>query len=277
MKLEIRDLVKTFGGKKALDGFSATFETGGFYGLFGRNGAGKSTLFRCAADLIAPDSGSVTLDGTDVKELKADRRRLIAIASEDNLFPSDTRVEKLALWYSEARGVDVSPLIGDLNLFGVALGKKWEKLSTGERTMLKNALAINSGAAFVFLDEPALGLDAVNRDNLYRRLMETVSKSRAYVLSSHLIDEAAPLCTHVTFISDGRNALDETSEFIAENAWTATGTAAELDSMTGDFTIVRSGEKLGVQYRCVLGMIADNAGCSLERTDLERLFIEFNK
>ena len=91
MKLEVKNLVKTFGGRRVIDGVSAVFETGNIYGLFGRNGVGKSTLFRCIDDRIPFEEGSIEVDGVDAR----DSSGLVALANETReLRGGSPRVEK---------------------------------------------------------------------------------------------------------------------------------------------------------------------------------------
>ena len=176
--LEVKNLRKRYGQNLVLDGISLTFESGNIYGLFGRNGAGKSTLFRCINDLLPYDEGSILLDGAEYRDLAKEKRKLLAIANEDNLFPADANIKAMASAYAYLRNIDEEKLLSDIDRFSLPARKKWEKLSTGERTMLKNVFAINSGASFIFLDEPVLGLDAINRDELYRRLLEDFSEEK---------------------------------------------------------------------------------------------------
>lgn len=278
MKLEVKNLRKRYGQNLVLDGISLTFESGNIYGLFGRNGAGKSTLFRCINDLLPYDDGSILLDGAEYRDLAKEKRKLLAIANEDNLFPTDANIKAMACAYAYVRNIDEEKLLSDIDRFSIPARKKWEKLSTGERTMLKNVFAINSGASFIFLDEPVLGLDAINRDELYRRLLEDFSEEKTYIISSHIIDEVASFASYIYFLDSRRIVLEGESELIQQQSFILSGNSVDLAGVKGNFSIISRGNRLGSEYMCVLGKIEEvPASVKMEKTDLQQLFIEMTK
>lgn len=278
MKLEVKNLRKHYGQNLVLDGISLTFESGNIYGLFGRNGAGKSTLFRCINDLLPYDEGSILLDGAEYRDLAREKRKMLAIANEDNLFPADANIKAMACAYAYVRNIDEEKLLSDIERFSIPLKKKWEKLSTGERTMLKNVFAINSGASFIFLDEPVLGLDAINRDELYRRLLEDFSEEKTYIISSHIIDEVASFASYIYFLDSRRIVLEGESELIQQQSFILSGNSVDLAGVKGNFSIISRGNRLGSEYMCVLGKVEEvPASVKVEKTDLQQLFIEMTK
>ena len=278
MKLEVQNLRKHYGQNLVLDGISLTFESGNIYGLFGRNGAGKSTLFRCINDLLPYDEGSILLDGAEYRDLAREKRKMLAIANEDNLFPADANIKAMACAYAYVRNIDEEKLLSDIDRFSIPARKKWEKLSTGERTMLKNVFAINSGASFIFLDEPVLGLDAINRDELYRRLLEDFSEEKTYIISSHIIDEVASFASYIYFLDSRRIVLEGESELIQQQSFILSGSSVDLAGVKGNFSIISRGNRLGSEYMCVLGKIEEvPASVKMEKTDLQQLFIEMTK
>lgn len=278
MKLEVKNLRKRYGQNLVLDGISLTFESGNIYGLFGRNGAGKSTLFRCINDLLPYDEGSILMDEAEYRDLAKEKRKLLAIANEDNLFPADANIRAMACAYAYVRNIDEEKLLSDIDRFSIPARKKWEKLSTGERTMLKNVFAMNSGASFIFLDEPVLGLDAINRDELYRRLLEDFSEEKTYIISSHIIDEVASFASYIYFLDSRRIVLEGESELIQQQSFILSGNSVDLAGVKGNFSIISRGNRLGSEYMCVLGKIEEvPASVKVEKTDLQQLFIEMTK
>ena len=278
MKLEVKNLRKRYGQNLVLDSISLTFESGNIYGLFGRNGAGKSTLFRCINDLLPYDDGSILLDGAEYRDLAKEKRKLLAIANEDNLFPADANIKAMTCAYAYVRNIDEEKLLSDIDRFSIPARKKWEKLSTGERTMLKNVFAINSGASFIFLDEPVLGLDAINRDELYRRLIEDFSEEKTYIISSHIIDEVASFASYIYFLDSKRIVLEGESELIQQQGFILSGSSVDLAGVKGNFSIISRGNRLGSEYMCILGKIEEiPASVKAEKTDLQQLFIEMTK
>lgn len=276
MKLEIKNLKKAFSGNVVLDSLSLCLETGHIYGLFGRNGVGKSTFFRCISDQMNFDGGEVLFDGNDVR--RNDVSSQMILSNEDNLFPSSVRVRDIVASFSAMRNVDEELIRNDLKAWGIDEKKRWEKLSTGQRTMLKNALALESGASFIFLDEPVLGLDAINRDAFYTRLLEVFSEDRCIVVSSHIIDEVASFASDIIFLEGGHITLEMPSEELSGKAHMLSGHGEKLDQVKGSFRLVSRGEKLAVPYICIVGDLESIPDGVLDETiDLNRLFIESTK
>ena len=144
--------------------------------------------------------------------------------------------------------------------------------------MLKNVFAINSGASFIFLDEPVLGLDAINRDELYRRLLEDFSEEKTYIISSHIIDEVASFASYIYFLDSRRIVLEGESELIQQQSFILSGSSVDLAGVKGNFSIISRGNRLGSEYMCVLGKIEEvPASVKMEKTDLQQLFIEMTK
>ena len=217
-------------------------------------------------------------DGAEYRDLAREKRKMLAIANEDNLFPADANIKSMASAYAYLRNIDEEKLLSDIDRFSLPARKKWEKLSTGERTMLKNVFAINSGASFIFLDEPVLGLDAINRDELYRRLLEDFSEEKTYIISSHIIDEVASFASYIYFLDSRRIVLEGESELIQQQSFILSGNSVDLAGVKGNFSIISRGNRLGSEYMCVLGKIEEvPASVKMEKTDLQQLFIEMTK
>lgn len=144
--------------------------------------------------------------------------------------------------------------------------------------MLMNAMAINSACPFILLDEPVLGLDALNRDALYTRLLEDFGDDRCLVISSHIIDEVASFASHVMFLQNGRVTLSMPSDEIADRAHMLSGSQEALSKVAGDWRLVSKGSRLGVPYMCVIGDV-ESIGDDVrdEMVDLQRLFIEMTR
>ena len=132
MKLEVKNLRKRYGQNLVLDSISLTFESGNIYGLFGRNGAGKSTLFRCINDLLPYDDGSILLDGAEHSDLAKEQSKLLAIASEDNLFPADANIKAMACAYAYVRNIDEEKLLSDIDRFSIPARKNGKSFQQGK-------------------------------------------------------------------------------------------------------------------------------------------------
>lgn len=118
----------------------------------------------------------------------------------------------------------------DLEKTEISLKKKMGKLSTGMSTMVKVILAINSGASFIILDEPTLGLDAVSRAYLYQRIIEEFGKgNQTFVLSTHMIEEVASLIEEVIFIDHGELIVSGNVEELLGSFTQVSGAEIEMN------------------------------------------------
>ena len=203
---------------RQLAGFrlDATFTapTPGVIALFGRSGSGKSSLTNVIAGLLAPDSGTVCLDGevlTDVRRgltVPVERRRIGYVFQDARLFPHLSVAGNLR--YGERRRRDAPTLIGFdevVELLGLArlLERKPWQLSGGERQRVSLGRALLSQPRLLLLDEPLASLDVARRDEVLPYLValrDRLSMPMVYV--SHQFDEVLRLATHLVLLEAGR-------------------------------------------------------------------------
>ncbi len=209
--LVIRKLTKIYPGPvQALT--DVDLEVGrGMFGLLGPNGAGKTTLMRIVAGLLEPTSGSVTLDGHDVvAEPRRVWERLGYLPQEFGFYPHLTGEKMLAhllrLKGVEAAGRSLGELCAELlarvNLTAAA-GQKVGAYSGGMRQRLGVAQAIAGDPRLIIVDEPTAGLDPEERLRFYRLLAE-LAEERIVLLSTHIVEDVAVLCTRFAIIREGR-------------------------------------------------------------------------
>lgn len=257
--IEIKNVSKNFGDIKALDNVSLEIEKGHIYGFFGRNGAGKSTLMRAIADYIPLTGGSIS--ATEDEDLS----RLVSLSSEDNLFLSSLRVKKILEYLSDIGRCDAEEEARLLRVFNLNGKKKWEKLSQGERMMLKNIITLSSDAEYLLFDEPVANLDPVNRDLFYHEVMRKLEEGKAVFISTHLINDIENVADRIIFIDSGRIILNESAEKLS----TACRTYSKPDS-----TFIKHGFRLNKPYWLIFSEERDE---DKEHVDLENLFIEMAK
>ena len=216
--IEVRDLVKSFDGLRALDGLSLTVPAGAVYGLVGPNGAGKSTLIRHLAGILRQDAGSVTVDGEPVYENPAVKRRIAYIPDE-------------VFYYTQATLRDMKRLYRDL--YPSFDRERWEKLapafaldekrpirklSKGQQKQAAFWLALALRPALVILDEPVDGLDPVMRRQVWSLLLSEVAERGVTVLvSSHNLRELEDVCDHVGIMHRGKMLLERSLSELQEN------------------------------------------------------------
>lgn len=208
--LQIRNLVKIYPGPvPALQGIDLDVPTG-MFGLLGPNGAGKSTLMKIVAGLLEPTSGTVMLDGVDhAKHPEKIWSRLGYLPQEFGFFPNLTG-EKMLAYLLHLKGVrapgGMKKLCGELlervNL-SFAAGRKVKGYSGGMKQRLGIAQAIAGDPRLLIVDEPTAGLDPEERMRFYRLLSE-LATDRTVILSTHIVEDVAVLCTRFAMIRGGR-------------------------------------------------------------------------
>ncbi len=206
--IEIRDLYKYFGDRRAVGPLSATIETGEIVGLLGLNGAGKTTTLRVLACDLLPTSGSVRVGGIDVVDAPHEvRKRVGYLPDTPPLYPEMTVREYLA-FVARLRGVksgDVHDRVDEvleLTETEAEADRPIGALSHGFRQRVGIAQAIVHRPEFVVLDEPISGLDPVQIVEM-RELVRSLGGERTVVVSSHILSEIHETCDRIFVLRDG--------------------------------------------------------------------------
>lgn len=244
-KLVCSNLTKSYGSKKVIDGVSLALEPHRIYGLIGRNGAGKTTLLGLISGQNYPDSGEVTLDEKPIKDNQEllDQICFSRELSQILLFGRDTRKVKqllktaeliLPYWDNEY----AKRLIGE---FELDEGKRIANLSKGMLSAVTIIIALASKSPITFLDEPVAGLDVFMRDKFYRLLLEEYTESeRTFVVSTHIIDEAANVLEDVIIIESGKILLTENTDELLSRHRIVSGRADDIDEFIKGYRVTHS-------------------------------------
>ena len=218
--LEAMDLTKKYRGsqKPALDRLSLKIEGGQIFTILGRNGAGKTTFLRIAGTLLMPTSGTITVLGLDaVKQAKELRERIAVTPQEaDTIYPLTARDH--VMLSLRMRGMDKSvaaektrAVFEELELTEVAdQNSSW--LSGGLKQRVIVAMAIATDAELIFLDEPSVGLDPVNRRRVWDQLTRMKQEGKTIILTTHYMDEADALSDNLVIINKGRLVVQGTPQ-----------------------------------------------------------------
>ncbi|TKJ30744.1 ABC transporter ATP-binding protein [Blastococcus sp. CCUG 61487] len=276
----VSDVTMRFRGHTALDRVSTTIEADGITGLLGRNGAGKTTLMQLLTGHRVPTSGRVEVFGARPYE-NDDVLQQLCFIKEGQRYPDHFRVGD-ALGYASTvfpcwDAELAASLLRDFDLPGK---RPIKKLSRGMNSAVGIIIGLASRAPLTLFDEPYLGLDAVARQLFYDRLLSDYAQHpRAIVLSTHLIEEIAPLLERVLLIDRGRVLLDADAESLRGTALTVTGPAAQVSAFAGRHELLHT-ETLGGHSRAVVrlrdGADVDDvaaAGLAAEPTNLQQLVV----
>jgi len=205
--LELRDVTKAFGARRAVDGVSFTVPAGSLTGFVGANGAGKTTTMRVVLGITEADAGSVEWDGAPLgAEL---RRRIGYMPEERGLYPQ-MQVRRQLVHFARLHGTDrataerrTDELLERLGLAERAADPV-SALSLGNQQRAQIAAALVHDPALLLLDEPFSGLDPVAVDQLSALLRELAGRGVPVLFSSHQLELVERLCDRVVILSDGR-------------------------------------------------------------------------
>jgi len=194
----------------ALASFSLSIESGEIVGLLGPNGAGKTTAISLLTGLLAPDSGSVRICGTDLFKKPGRARQWIGLVPQHiALYPSLTAAENLA-YFGRMYRIGGRELKGrvDACLETVGLSNKAhgrvETFSGGMKRRANLAVALMHRPRLLFLDEPTAGVDPQSRNMILDRLSELSRTGVGMLYTTHYIEEAERICSRITVIDEGR-------------------------------------------------------------------------
>ena len=209
MKLEIKNLSKTYpNGVKALDQINITIEKG-MFGLLGPNGAGKSTLMRTIATLQAADEGNVLFNGSDIQMDKMElRKQLGYLPQEFGVYPR-VSAEKLLDYLARLKGVEstkdrkqlIDYCLEVTNLTDVRK-KAVSGYSGGMKQRFGIAQMLLNNPKLIIVDEPTAGLDPAERQRFLNILRE-ISTESIVIFSTHIVDDIKELCTDMAILNKG--------------------------------------------------------------------------
>ena len=231
--LEVRDLVKSYGAQRAVDGLSLTVERGELLALLGPNGAGKTTTIEICEGFRTPDAGQVRVMGYDPIREAAALKPLVGVMLQDGVggYPGARASELLELFAAYARHPhDAARLLDQVGLGAVARTQV-RRLSGGQKQRLSLALALVGRPAMLFLDEPTAGMDPQARRGTWDLIRQLRSDGVSVVLTTHFLDEAEQLADQIAVMTSGRLV--------------AAGTPAEL---------TRSGAEGQIRFRAPQGL-----------------------
>lgn len=264
--LNAQNITYTVGGRRILDGLNLTLNQGDICGLVGRNGAGKTTLLAALAGQILPDKGyKLELFSQVPNAASLARTHLMRTSSVYVDWASARQILDLARRAYPGWNKDLEEqLITD---FDLNTRTRFMKMSDGQKSAVGIIIALASRADITFLDEPYVGLDPVARSIFYDRLLEDYAEHpRTFLISTHLVDEIAPLLNRVIFLDSGKIVMDAGTE---ETTYSAHELAGNSDAVS--VYLARSGlEGVIVRQRSVgsLQMVLVAADLTPEREEL---------
>lgn len=209
MKLEIKNLRKSFSGNEVLHGISFSVESGKALGLLGRNGAGKTTTIRILMDVFKCDSGEILFDG---KTFIPRNHQIGYLPEERGLYPKKKVMDQI-VYLATLRGISKKEAKENTKKWLTRLGiaeyenRKLDTLSKGNQQKVQLAQTLVCNPSIVILDEPFSGLDPVNAQILKDVVNELIADNKIVIFSSHQMSYVEEFCEDIAIINKGNIAL----------------------------------------------------------------------
>jgi ABC-2 type transport system ATP-binding protein len=220
--IEVNEIRKSYGGSRALDGFTLRVEKGELFGLVGPNGAGKTTLIKILSTLIRADSGVARIAGMDVAANPLGVKSVVGYMPDQPGLYQDMRVREFLEFFAEAfhipsqrRRAVVEQGLAESGLAARAESFV-EELSFGMKQRLFLAKTLLHSPQVLLLDEPATGLDPLARVDLRDQLKRLNQQGITILLSSHILADLQEICSRVALIAGGKNQEDAAGSSVIE-------------------------------------------------------------
>lgn len=213
MTILVNELSKKYGEQFALNQVSFQVDKNEVIGLLGPNGAGKSTLMKCIVGAVNPSSGTVEVSGKNVADYPLETKAVIGYLAENNPLFMDMYVKEYLSFVAAIRKIPASEIENVIEKVGLIpeKNKKIRELSKGYKQRVGLAQAILHKPEILILDEPTNGLDP-NQIIEIRNLIREVGRDKTVILSTHIMQEVAALCTRVILLNKGEILADKSIE-----------------------------------------------------------------
>ena len=212
--LEIKNVTKSYNGKKALREVSLQLPRGEIVGLFGENGAGKTTLMKSILGFIYY-KGDITLDGAPIS--RKNIAQLSFATSEHSFFPNLTPAGHKEFYAQHFPKFSEKRFEGLMDFFELPMHKPLRGFSMGQKNQFEVIMALCQGADYILMDEPFAGNDVFNREDFYKVLLGILEPNETVLLSTHLIEEVKDFISRAVLIRKGEIVGDVSMEQLEEN------------------------------------------------------------
>ncbi len=224
-KLKAKGLVKVYNRRRVVDGITLEVNPGEVVGLLGPNGAGKTTTFYMIVGLIKADTGTISLDGTDISNAPMHvraRKGLNYLPQEPSIFRRLTVRENIlaiieTLPLSDQEKTNrLGTLLAELDLTPLQDSMAY-MLSGGERRRVEITRALVTSPKYILLDEPFAGIDPLAVSDIGRIISRLRMKQIGVMISDHNVRETLSVCDRAYIVNEGKILVEGTPDFIADS------------------------------------------------------------
>lgn len=213
--IKIKNLHKKYGKNQVLKGIDLNIDNKGVFAILGPNGSGKTTLIKSILGMVIPNSGEITIEGTNIhKQWKY--RESIGYLPQIANFPENLRVYELIKMIKDLRqspGFDETPYIKRLGL-EPHLSKRLSNLSGGTKQKVNLTLTFLFDTKFIILDEPTTGLDPAALIILRDIIEEEKQKGKTIILTSHIMNFVEEISDEIVFLLEGKVYFKGSAEML---------------------------------------------------------------
>ena len=218
MSLVLKNVSKTYVGKKVVDNISFSLTKPGVYGLLGTNGAGKTTTIRMLLGIIKKDSGEITWKG---KAVDREHVNFGYLPEERGVYPK-TKIFDQLMYFAELKGMKRDKTVEAINKWAKELKVEEylqmpaEKLSKGNQQKIQFMTSIIHDPELIVLDEPFSGLDPVNSEIIKNIIIDLVRSGKYIIMSSHQMASIEEFCSEISILNKGKTVLQGNLKEIKE-------------------------------------------------------------
>ena len=209
MSLVLKNVSKSYSGKKVVDNISLTLDKPCVYGLLGTNGAGKTTTIRMLLGIIKKDYGEITWNGKNVERKNVN----FGYLPEERGVYQKTQIYEQLMYFAELKGMDKKEAEKEIKEWAKRLkveeylNQTAEKLSKGNQQKIQFMTAIIHNPELVVLDEPFSGLDPVNTEIIKNIIIDLVRDGKYVIMSAHQMTTIEEFCSDILILNKGRTVL----------------------------------------------------------------------
>ena len=221
MMIKLEKVSKSYGNNIVLDNIDLCLENNRIYGLIGRNGVGKTTLMKILSDQIVNYQGQIYYEGSNIKNNNLLKENIVYIGEDFLTYNLEAQklikiVEYIKYLYPHFNQDRFDELT---KLFKIDLFDKYRKLSLGNQSLFRNIIALSLQAKFLLLDEPSVGLDEINRDMFYQKLLDYQEiDGSTIVISSHILSDIEKIVTDIVILNRGKIIVNDSINDILEKS-----------------------------------------------------------